>query len=117
MIRNKHRVGDYLMVDDESGFTHYASEMVERWDGAWVHRDNNEYRNPQEFVRAKADPRALRNVRPQTNGAAPCLFTSPTIGDTDALTRKGPLTNFAGLGDMTLEGSCGPFFVYGVEQK
>src|SRR3546814_19837690 len=62
-IRNTHRVGDYLMTDAESGYVHYASEMVERWDGQFVHHINNEGRHPQEFVKARNDPRALRNVR------------------------------------------------------
>lgn len=63
-IRNAHRPGRYLMIDDESGLTHYDDEMVERWDGLWVHKSNNETRHPQEFVRARTDPKALRHVRP-----------------------------------------------------
>jgi hypothetical protein len=63
-IRNAHKVGDYLMTDDESGIVYYASEMVKRWDGQFVHKSQNEFRHPQEFVKALNDPRALRDIRP-----------------------------------------------------
>lgn len=35
MIRNRHRIGDYLMVDELSGVTHYASKLVKDWDGSY----------------------------------------------------------------------------------
>ena len=52
-MRNRHAVGDWLVVDAESGFVHYGSEMRKRWDGFYVHKSNYETRNPQEFVRAE----------------------------------------------------------------
>ncbi len=73
MVRNTHRVGDYLMMDGESGIVHYASEMVRRWDGIMVHWTNNETRHPQEFVRARNDPKVLRDVWP--DGAYPKVCT------------------------------------------
>jgi len=115
-IRNRHRVGDHLMMDDESGLVHYRSEMVERWDGLWVRGDQNEVRNPQEFVRARSDPRAIRGVRQEPAVGEVCLFTPPTVGQTNVLTPKTVGTNFATLGEMAVGGSCGPFFVYDVSQ-
>lgn len=70
-IRNAIRPGDYLMVDDESGLTHYASEMTQIWDGSWRHWSNVEHRNPQEFVKARNDPKPLTNVRP--DGFSPVI--------------------------------------------
>lgn len=60
--RNRHKRGDYLMRDDESGIVHYASDMVRRWDGHFVHHTQNETRNPQEFVVAKPDPKPLKHI-------------------------------------------------------
>ena len=100
-IRNRIRPGDYLMVDDLSGTTHYASEMVRNWDGAWVHHSKYEMRNPQEFVRSRKEeqPRVVRpddptaeaanaigvfigltTIRVPTNNAAAHLY-DPGIGD------------------------------------
>jgi len=105
-IRNTHRVGDYLMVDDESGFTHYASEMVQRWDGAWVHKSNNETRHPQEFVRARMDPRALLNVRPDEFSPVIDNTFNLEIGVTTVSTPiNGPAAHLfhPGIGKMIIE--------------
>lgn len=83
-VRNRHRVGAYLMTDDQSGQTFYADDMRKQWDGLWVHKDHYEPRNPQEFVKAKGDPYALKEVRPATydqniiNGGAIPLFVGST---------------------------------------
>ncbi len=123
-VRNAHRVGDYLMVDSESGFVHYRSEMVQIWDGTWRHRDNFETRQPQEFIRAKNDPKALKNVQPEPAFAEPSLITPLTVGQTSALTNKsfagagtiftfGVLGGDPGIGSMVIEGSAesGPFTI------
>lgn len=115
-IRNRHRVGDYLFLDDESGLVHYRSEMRQIWNGTWRHERNFETRQPQEFVRARNDPRALLNVRPEPRTPAVCAFTPPNVGSTTVPTKPTPTTTFAGVGDMAIEGSCGPFFVYSKEQ-
>jgi hypothetical protein len=67
-IRNTHRVGDYLAVDDESGLTFLASEMARDWDGQWRHKDNLDGRHPQLDVQkaVRRDPQALTDVRPRT---------------------------------------------------
>lgn len=66
------RIGDYLVVDDESGFTHVKSDIVRRWDGALVRKDQWETRNPQEFVKARKDPAPLKEVRPAVEVSAYC---------------------------------------------
>ena len=115
--RNTHRVGDYLMIDDESGFTHYASEMVERWDGLYVHRDNNETRHPQWFVKARNDPRALRNVRPDIDQALVDNTFDLDIGETAVPMRlDGPAAHLfqPGIGKLVIEDP-NPLIVFEVQ--
>ena len=116
-VRNTHRRGDYLMVDDESGLTHYASEMVERWDGLFVHRDNNETRHPQWFVKARNDPRALQHVRPLDPQAAVDNTFDLEIGETTVPTSlNGPATHLfqPGIGKMIIE-DINPLIVFEVQ--
>lgn len=108
--RNGFKVGDHLMRDDESGIVHYASDMVRRWDGLWVHHSNNETRNPQEFVRARADPVALQNVRSDLPFDAPDQpITQPLfIGNTTTKTIPGPASHLFegdGIGAMDIGGN------------
>lgn len=123
-VRNAHRVGDYLMLDDESGFVHYRSEMLKIWDGTWRHKDNFETRQPQEFIKAKRDPKALRNVRPEPLFDTPALVVPLNVGETSEKTNKsfpgsgsiftfGVLGGDPGIGEMIVEGSAtsGPFTV------
>lgn len=65
MRRRRPRRGEWLVRDDESGFVHRSSDVTTRWDGAVVHRDNNEQRNPQEFVTAYNDPVPVSPIRPR----------------------------------------------------
>jgi len=93
------------MVSDESGFTHYASEMVRTWDGRWVHKDEWEPRHPQDFVRAKNDPVSLQIVRPnQTVSAVPTSAESIvgllTVGETGIQTVYGPATHIFDPDDL-----------------
>ena len=106
--RNTHRVGDYLMRDDESGFVHYRSEMVRLWDGTWRHKDNFETRQPQEFVQARSDPRALRHIRPEPTIEQMVVNTvSGEVGDTTVQTPQSPAGHLfkAGIGQMIIEGT------------
>lgn len=104
-IRNTHRVGDYLMLDDESGLVHYASEMREIWDGTYRHKKNFETRQPQEFVYAKDDPKALFTVRPEPLVTSPTNNVSGLIGDTSVTTPTSPAGHLfqGGIGSMVIE--------------
>ena len=88
-IRNRHVVGEHLVVDDESGIVGYASEMRTRWDGAMVREKGWETKHPQYFVRAKRDPYPLKNVRPAAVVDEPTNVISTFIGETSVRT---PLT-------------------------
>jgi hypothetical protein len=80
-IRNRHKVGDWLVADDESGFVHYASETVQLWDGSRVHKDNYETRNPQEFVRPNYKNEAAPFVREPGTDTITSAF-STFVGET-----------------------------------
>ena len=104
-IRNRWKVGDYLMRDDESGRVHYRSEMVRRWDGLFVRKDQYETRQPQEFVHAYADPAALQDVRPDTPQAAVDMFNQTVVGNTSVPIPRGPAWHLynAGIGTWVIE--------------
>jgi len=79
--RHRHRMRDHLIEDEETGFTHYRSQMIKRWDGIWTHKSKAEYDHPQKYIRAKADPYALRLVRPDELVEKAGAILSPTIGN------------------------------------
>ena len=97
MRRNNWKLGDHLMVDEESGRTHYASEMVRQWDGQWRHNTNVDPRHPQDFVRALNDPQALKDVVPL--GPQPDTFVSLllTVGNTNVTAPYGPASHLFDL--------------------
>lgn len=106
-IRNRHRVGRYLVLDDESGFVMYDDDKRTIWDGTIRHRKNFETRQPQEFVYARNDPRPLRDIRPEPNVTAPDNTVSGSVGETTVPTRPAPGGHLfkAGIGKMVIEGS------------
>ena len=73
MIRNGWKRGDYLMRDDILGDVIWASEAVKRYDGIIMRRSGNEDEipdHPQLYVKPLNDPRALKDIRPDTHSAA-----------------------------------------------
>lgn len=104
MIRNTHRPGRHLMRDDESGLVHYDDELVKRWDGLYVRRDQYETRHPQEFVKARNDPIQLREIRTDPLVARPTTAEATLIGTTSISTRTGPASHIfsPGIGDMVI---------------
>lgn len=104
-IRNTYRVGDSLMKDDESGRVHYRSEMIQKWNGMWVRKDQYEARHPQEFVRAGNDPHALRDIRPDTKSPVTTNAAELYIGETTVLAKtNGPAHHLydPGIGEMII---------------
>jgi len=64
MIR-KARPGDFLRIDDRSGFRVPASETRKEWNGAIVDRRSYDARHPQDFVRARVDKQRVPDPRPR----------------------------------------------------
>ena len=108
-VRNRHKVGDYLMRDDESGFVEYASDMRTIWDGTERHWKNYETRNPQEFVYARNDPKDLRHIRPEPLVNTPNNHQTGYVGSTTVETAKAPAGHIfkirVGIGQMVISGS------------
>jgi len=67
------RHGDWRIIDDLTGFEIWASESVRQWNGLRVHRDNADYRHPQEFVRGRPDRQKVPFTRPEP----PDVFLEP----------------------------------------
>ena len=92
-IRNRHRRGDYLMQSDESGRVFYASEMVKDSYGNWFHQSEigkEAERQPQEFVKSRRDPYAVRIARPEYHVPVTSLGIPLFIGETTILTPASP---------------------------
>lgn len=104
--RRWHRRGDWLVMDDYTGFPAWGSESVkEDYYGRTTLKSNAEAPNPQDFVRAKDDP------RPKAFYNNPDLETTVTecaepyyIGQTNIRTPRGPASHLYdfGIGEMEI---------------
>lgn len=52
-------------IDPVSGFEVPHSELVRQWNGEWVYRRYADKRNPQDFVRGRAERFVLPHPRPE----------------------------------------------------
>lgn len=84
------------MVDEESGHIVYRSDCIKIWDGTFRRARSFETRQPQEFVRAKSDPRPLTEVRSIGNTPKPCIIKPDFIGNTSITTPTGPASHIFG---------------------
>lgn len=103
--RTRFRIGRHLVRDDESGITYYDDQVVKRWDGQLVHKDKgNETRHPQEFVRAKSDPKALKRIRTDIPWPTPINTVPVLVGETNVPAPYGPAAHLfdPGIGDMEI---------------
>lgn len=58
-IRNRWKKKDWLVVDEESGITRYASQVRTDWTGLYVDKRYADDEQPQDFVRPLDDPRPV----------------------------------------------------------
>jgi hypothetical protein len=70
--RNRYRKGRWLVVDDESGQVLYSDQVVRRWDGMYVRKDQDEPIDPQWFITSENDPKSLPFVRPDELSPPAC---------------------------------------------
>lgn len=54
--RNRWKKGDWLVIDEESGMTRYASQVMQDYRGLYVTQKYADYEHPQDYVRALNDP-------------------------------------------------------------
>lgn len=83
----RYRKGDFLRIDDRSGFRVLASRTKQEWTGRIVDRKLWEPRQPQDFVKGVRDQQAVpqprpRQVPPTFIGTQPSFFVynDPNIG-------------------------------------
>ena len=100
--RNSWRPGRWLVIDDESGLTHYSDEVVRLWDGTYRRIDQHETRHPQEFIKAKSDPVPVPYVRPDVVSSAASLLQPLYVGVTSVRTPSGAASHLydPGIGEM-----------------
>lgn len=104
-VRHRHKIGDHLVQDDDTGITHYGSQMVELWDGRVVHKNQYETRQPQEFVKAFGDPYPAYPIRVAENVPAACVAAPVVVGNTTIpYGPKGPAWHIydVGIGEMKI---------------
>lgn len=80
--RNTHRLGDYLMVDARTGYVHYASEMVEDWDGLMVRAGTADGEHPFQTYVPHWDEHLPEIVRPRERDVEQTIVLSETVGET-----------------------------------
>jgi hypothetical protein len=85
------RNGDYLVVDDRTGFTRWRSECVKDWQGLIVHRSVHEPRHPQDFLRARPEKFGVPDARPE-KAIEDETFTGPLVTETTAAASAGAST-------------------------
>ena len=95
-IRNRHRLGTHLVVDEESGFIHYSDNVVRRWDGVIVAKTSHESRHPQEFIRIPKESKIVSPIVPEPLVAFTTVEQQPFIGNTSVFTPLGPASHLFG---------------------
>lgn len=64
IFKRKARDRDYLVVDDQTGFTRWASDTVKQYDGLRVNRKSLDHRHPQEMTTGRPDRQTVPDARP-----------------------------------------------------
>ncbi len=112
--RRNYKKGDWLVVDERTGQTHYASEMAREPDtGLWVHRDSLDPRHPQLKLRPKyRDPKPLAGPivpSPVSALAQHDIIVDAYIGGTTIQRCASPADHIfgAGIGEFIIEGDVG----------
>lgn len=80
--RNGWRVGEHLVIDEESGVAKYSSEVTKDYTGRLVTREYADYEHPQDFVRAGNDPQPIADINPPDTTFDVCVYPDATIGNT-----------------------------------
>lgn len=104
--------GDWLVKDEESGFTTYGSKVEYDYYGVLKIRKQADRAHPQDFVRAKEDPYPVYPVsQPLRDFSLDESVVGFDVGTTTVDTPDGPALHIfrPGIGDAILEYD---FFVY-----
>lgn len=104
--------GDWLVKDEESGFTTYGKSVAYDYYGVLKDKKQGDRAHPQDFIRAKSDPYAVDPINPPLRDFS--LSESVigfTIGETSVATPTGPALHLfrPGIGRAVIDYD---FFVY-----
>ena len=70
--KGRKRLGHNLVICDYSGWKCWDDEVIETWDGHYVHKRFWEERHPQDFVRGKVDDESVNISRPESPDVTVC---------------------------------------------
>lgn len=112
-IRNSWKSGDWLIIDEESGVTRYASEVRKDFRGLYVTKTYADDEQPQDFIKALDDPRPVPYSNQPDRDWDICVMLPPSIGETHVPTPKGPADHLFvyGIGEMIIGDTCPEFVV------
>lgn len=79
---NNIKVGDHIMVDEITGQAHFASEMVQDWDGNIRHKDDLDGKHPDYDKKMYPVEEFPKVTVPQTFDAAPVSAFNEFVGGT-----------------------------------
>ena len=65
MRHNRYNVGEYNVICDVCGVKCKNVDLVERWDGFWMHPEESNPRHPLDFIRAYQREPVLPWSRPE----------------------------------------------------
>lgn len=104
--------GDWLVRDEESGFTTYASKVAYDYYGVLKDKRQLDHLNPQDFAKPKEDPYPVFPVAPPLREYNLCYtLAGPSVGNTGVVRPMGPATSLYEIGIGEAEIGC-TFFVY-----
>jgi hypothetical protein len=108
-MRSGWKSGDWLVIDQESGVTKYASQVAKDWKGLYVTKEWADEEQPQDFVKPLDDPIPLPFYSPPNTTFDVCNYLPVYIGLTNIPTpRTGPNAGAAahlydlGIGEMVI---------------
>lgn len=84
---------DWLVKDEESGFTEYASKMARDYYGVLKLKSQGDRAHPQDFIRAKEDPYPVDPIHPPLRSYDSAPDVQFYIGSTNIEQPFGPATH------------------------
>lgn len=94
MRRRGWKRGDWLVKDEESGFTVYASQCTRDYYGVYKLKSQADQRHPQEYILAKRDPYPVSPTSPPLRTYDTSAYVQGTyVGSTTVLAPFGAATH------------------------
>ena len=106
-MRSGWKSGDHLVMDEESGFTEYASDCARDAYGVLKRKDQMDSRHPSEFpVPPRKDPYPIKLIsKPSRTYDLTDSFIGSTVGETSVAVIDGPASHLFnnGIGKFRVE--------------